>query len=72
VKKFDGHAVAQRLGFVMEYLQARKKMQVEPDILNDLLSLVGSKVYSLDVKSSKKGEISKKWKIINNAGYLEI
>lgn len=72
VKKFDGHAVAQRLGFIMEYVQARKKMQVEPDILNELRGLVGFKIYPLDVKSSKKGEISKKWKIINNAGYLEV
>jgi predicted transcriptional regulator of viral defense system len=72
VKKFDGHAVAQRLGFIMEYVQQRKNLQVEPDTLNELLELVGSKIYPLDVKSSKKGEISKKWKIINNAGYLEI
>jgi predicted transcriptional regulator of viral defense system len=72
VKKFDVHALAQRLGFILEYLREKKKAQVEPEILNDLLALVGSKIYPLDVKSSKKGEISKKWKIINNAGYLEI
>jgi len=45
---------------------------VEPKILDGLLSLVGSKTYLLDVQSSKKGDASKKWKIINNAGYLEI
>ena len=53
VKKFDSHAVAHRLGFIMEYLQARKKMQVEPDISNDLLSLVGSKVYPFNSKVAK-------------------
>ena len=72
VKKFASHAVAQRLGFIVEYVQEKKKMQVESDIFNDLLSLAGSKIFPLDVKSSKKGEISKKWKIINNAGYVEV
>jgi hypothetical protein len=34
--------------------------------------LIGSRIYSLDVKASKKGKISRKWKIIDNAGYLEV
>jgi predicted transcriptional regulator of viral defense system len=72
VKRFGSHAVAQRLGFIIEYVQKKQKMRVEPEILEELLRLTGSKIYPLDVKSSKKGEISKKWKIINNAGYLEV
>ena len=72
VKRFGSHAVAQRLGFIIEYVQKKQKMRVEPEIIEELLRLIGSKIYPLDVKSSKKGEISKKWKIINNAGYLEI
>ena len=72
VQRFGSHAVAQRLGFIIEYIEEKKKIQVEPEILEELQQLIGSKIYPFDVKSSRKGEISKKWKIINNAGYLEI
>jgi predicted transcriptional regulator of viral defense system len=72
VKRFRSHAVAQRLGFIIEYVEEKQKMQLEPEILDELLSLTGVKIYPLDVKSPKNGEISKKWKIINNAGYLEV
>lgn len=71
VGKFRRHVVAQRLGFIIEYLEERRKIRVEPEILEGLLHLTGSKIYPLDVKASRKGEISRKWKIINNAGYLE-
>lgn len=72
VKKLGSHALAQRLGFIIELLRERKKIQVEQKILDELLSLTGSKVYPLDVKAPKQGEISRKWRIINNAGFLEI
>lgn len=71
-KRFRSYAVAQRLGFILEYFRERKKIQVPPEIINELKELVGSKIYPLDTKSSKKGEISEKWKINNNVGYLEI
>lgn len=72
VKKFESQAVAQRLGFIIEYVQEKQKAHVAPGILEELLHLTGSKIYPLDVKSLKKGEISKKWKINNNSGHLEI
>jgi len=72
VKRFRSRAVAQRLGFIIEYLEEEKKIRVEPEILDDLQHLTGSKIYPLDVKALRKGEISKKWKILNNAGYLEV
>ena len=72
VQLFGSHAVAQRFGFIIEYIEEKKKIQVEPEILEELRHLIGSKIYPLDVKSSRKGEISKKWKINNNTGYLEI
>ena len=72
VQRFGSHAVAQRLGFIIEYIEEKKKIQVEPEILEELQHLIGSKIYALDVRSSKKGEISKKWNVNNNAGYLEI
>jgi hypothetical protein len=56
----------------MEYLEERGKIRVEPEILESLHQLSGSKVYLLDMKASKKGEVSKKWRIINNAGYIEV
>jgi len=72
VKRFESHALAQRLGFIMELLRERKKIQVEQIILDELLSLTSPKVYPLDIKAPKQGEISRKWRIINNAGSLEI
>jgi len=72
VQRFGSHVVAQRLGFIIEHIKEKKKIQMEPEILEELQHLIGSKIYPLDVKSSRKGEISKKWKIKNNAGYLEI
>jgi len=72
VRRFRSHAVAQRLGFIIEYLEERRKIRVESEILDDLLRLIGAKIYPLDVRASKKGEISRRWKITNNAGYLEV
>jgi predicted transcriptional regulator of viral defense system len=72
VTRFKNHALAQRMGFIIELLMERKKIQVQQEILNELLSLSSSKVYSLDVKSPIQGEISRKWRIINNAGLFEI
>jgi predicted transcriptional regulator of viral defense system len=72
VQRFGSHAVAQRLGFIIEYIEEKKKIQVGSEILEELQHLIGSKIYPLDVKSSWKGEVSKKWNINNNSGYLEI
>jgi predicted transcriptional regulator of viral defense system len=70
--RFQSHVVAQRLGFIIEYLEERRKIRVEPRFLDDLLQLISSKIYPLDIKAPNKGELSKKWRIINNAGYLEM
>jgi predicted transcriptional regulator of viral defense system len=72
VRHFKSHAVAQRLGFVIEYVEERRKIHVESKILDELLQLTGSKIYPLDIKGSKKGEISRKWNVLNNAGYVEV
>jgi predicted transcriptional regulator of viral defense system len=60
VRRFGSHAVAQRLGFIIGYIEEKRKIQMEPEILEELKHLIGSKIYLLDVKSSKKGGISKK------------
>ena len=72
VKKFGSHALGQRLGFVIEYLEKSRKIQVKPKTLDDLLQLTGSRVYPLDIKASIEGKVSRKWKIINNAGLFEV
>jgi len=72
VGRFENHALAQRLGFITELLRDRKKIKIEQKILDELISLISSKVYPLENKAPKQGEISKKWRIINNAGSLEI
>jgi predicted transcriptional regulator of viral defense system len=72
VRRFGSYAVAQRLGFILEYLEERKRIRVGSEVFDGLLRLVGSKVYPLDVKASRVGDVSKKWKILNNAGYLEV
>jgi predicted transcriptional regulator of viral defense system len=70
LKKLDNHAVTQRVGFLIEYIAEKNAIHIPP--LDELTALVGPKIYPLDVKAPKKGKISKKWKIINNTGYLEI
>lgn len=73
VKRFRSYAIAQRLGFIIEYLEEKKKIRAESEIIDRLLRLTGSKLYPLDnTEASRKGEISRKWKIINNAGYIEV
>lgn len=72
VRKFQSHAVAQRLGFIIDFLEERRKIRVEPEPLDDLQSLTGSKIYPLDIRAPRKGKISGKWKVINNAGYIEV
>jgi predicted transcriptional regulator of viral defense system len=72
VRKYENQALAQRIGFIIELLTERKKIQVDQRLLDDLSSLTSSKIYPLDVKAPREGKISKKWGIINNAGLLEI
>lgn len=72
LKKLDNHAVTQRVGFLIEYVAEKNNIYVPSQNIKELTALVGSKIYPLDVKASKKGKISKKWKINNNTGYLEI
>jgi predicted transcriptional regulator of viral defense system len=71
VQKYQSHAVAQRLGFLIEHLKEKGRIKVEPRIIDELLHLTGTKIYPLDVKASKKGETSRKWKILNNTGIFE-
>ncbi len=72
ITQFENHALAQRIGFIIDFLRERKKIQIDQTILNDLLALSSSKVYRLDIDGPMQGEISRKWGIINNAGFLEI
>ena len=72
IKKTESYAIAQRIGFMLEYIEAKKAIHAPPDIIKELARIVGPKIYPLDVKASKNGEISKKWKIRNNTGYIEI
>lgn len=72
VRRFRSHALAQRLGLIIEHLERYIKVQVDPEIIEELLRLAGSRIYPLDIKAPRKGKLSKKWKIIDNAGFLEI
>lgn len=67
VRRFKSYAVAQRLGFLLERLEMIGEIQLSPMVLDKLWLLVGSSTYPLDIKAPKKGKISKKWKIIENA-----
>jgi hypothetical protein len=59
-------------GVTLELLSERKKFQLDQKFIHDLLSLTSSKTYPLDLKASKEGKISEKWRIIINAGITEI
>lgn len=70
VRRFRSYALAQRLGFVLDRLIKTKGIRVEPKVLNDLECLTGSFIYPLDIRAPKKGRVSKRWKIIENASLL--
>jgi len=72
VRRFKSYALAQRLGFVLEHLGKVGEIQVEPTILDDLWRLAGSCTYPLDIKASKKGKVSKRWKIIENTQLFKV
>ena len=72
VYRFRSYAIAQILGFIIEYL-IKKEDSAESEIIDRLLRLTGSKLYPLDnTEALRKGKISRKWKIINNAGHIEV
>jgi len=66
-EKFRSHALAQRLGFLLEQLFETSKGQVEPKILRSLERLAGPFTYPLDTSATKKGKVSERWRIIENA-----
>lgn len=66
-KKFRSHALAQRLGFLLEQLFETSKGQVDPKILRSLERLAGPFTYPLDTSATKKGKASERWRIIENA-----
>ena len=66
-KKFRNHALAQRLGFLLEQLFETSKGQVEPKILPSLERLAAPFTYPLDTSATKKGKASERWRIIENA-----
>ena len=68
VRRIQSHAVAQRLGFILEHLKERGTIKVESSLIDELRSLIGTKVYPLDIKASKKGETSRRWRILKNTG----
>jgi predicted transcriptional regulator of viral defense system len=72
IQKFDNHALAQRMGFILELLLERKKIQIDQVLFEDLLCLKNSKIYPLDFKAPSKGKLSKKWGITYNPSSLEI
>ncbi len=72
VRRYENHALAQRVGFIIELLIERKKIKVDQKVLDELLSLASSKIYQLNIKAPKQGKLSRKWGIINNAGLLEL
>jgi len=65
-EKFRSHALAQRLGFLLEQLAKTGKAQVDQNILRSLERLAGSYIYRLDTNATKRGKVSERWRIIEN------
>lgn len=65
-KKLGNHALAQRLGFLLERLSKLNTYHVDQNILSNLERLTGPYIYPLDIAGTKKGRISEKWRIIEN------
>jgi len=72
VRRFESYALAQRLGFLLESLGKAKEVEVAPKVLNELWQLAGSHTYPLDIKASKRGKVSRRWKIIENVRVFKV
>jgi len=65
--KMKSHSLIQRLGFIISFLAEEDLVKpLSPKLENILLDHVGGTVIYLDSKRQKTGNLSKKWRIINN------
>jgi len=65
--RMNSHALIQRLGYIISFLVERGLVeQLSPRLENILLDHVGRSVIYLDSNRPKTGELSRKWKMINN------
>ena len=65
--KMGSHVLAQRLGFVIDFLA--KEEYVEPlsrELKNTLRRQVGKTAIYLDPRRPKKGKFSNEWRVVNN------
>lgn len=69
LRKFRNHALAQRLGFILEKLGSAG-FKVEPRIIESIESLKSRHLYPLDFKQPKRGKKVRKWNIIENVDCL--
>ena len=65
--RMSSHALVQRLGYIISFLVERGLVEpLSPRLENMLLGHVGRSVIYLDSNRPKTGELSRKWKMINN------
>ena len=66
------HALSQRLGFVLDFLDQKELITVENSTRNRLLQQIGHSPIYLSWSASKKGVYSRVWHVVNNFSDSEL
>jgi len=65
--KMNSHALIQRLGFIIDFLEKEELVKpLPPKLKNVILEHVGKAPIYLDSRRKKTGEFFKEWRIVNN------
>ncbi|MBW6469421.1 MAG: hypothetical protein K0B85_09730 [Coriobacteriia bacterium] len=64
VRRFGSGTVPKRLGYLLEQL----RLPVEPDLIDELRSLIGSGITQLERGGPKAGRMTRRWNLQVNAG----
>lgn len=70
--KMGSHALSQRLGFILSFLDSKQLIDLPPMIKNSLLANVGKTPIYLAPNKPKHGTFSSEWRIVKNMSDKEL
>lgn len=70
--KMGSHALSQRLGFILSFLDSKKLIDIPPEIKKSLLANVGKAPVYLAPNKPKHGTFSSEWKVVKNMSDKEL
>lgn len=70
--KMGSHALSQRLGFILSFLDSKQLIDLPPAIKNSLLANVGKAPIYLAPNKPKQGSFSSEWRVVKNMSDKEL